>query len=69
MKCCKKATESLKETGLEIIVSSVVSGYFTNDLRISSIMNTIWDLTKYVVQNDKETQKNIGTFISCHLGM
>lgn len=68
MNRCNKAKKSLEKTGLEIMATSVLWGWVTNDLRTTSILSTAWDLTKNQVKNDKETQKNIGTFISCHFG-
>ena len=69
MKSCKKAKESLKETGLEILATAMTYGWMTNDLSIRSIANTSWNLAKYRVKNDKEVQRNIGTYISCFLNL
>lgn len=69
MKPCKQAKESLKETGFTILTTSAIWQWVENDLSIRSIANTAWDLTKYTVKNDKKVQKNIGTFISCSLGL
>ncbi|TLX83609.1 MAG: hypothetical protein E6L00_00510 [Thaumarchaeota archaeon] len=68
-RCCKKAERELKEAGLGIVATSVIWGWVTNDLHANSVVNTIFDLTKSTIMNDKQTQKNIGTFVACHLGL
>ena len=66
-RCCKKAERELKETGFEILTTSVIYGWIINDLRTTSILNTALDLTKNTIKTDEKTQKNIGTFLFCNL--
>ena len=67
MKECKRAEQSLKDTAKGVVLVSLLWGLVTNDLRISSISNTALQTSKYLLKNDKEVQRNAGTFIGCKL--
>ena len=65
MQCCKKAKQSVKDTAKAVGLLSFLYGWTTNDLRAASLLNTFLQISNYLIKNDKEVQKNIGTIIAC----
>ena len=68
IKPCKKAEQSIKEKIVAVGITSLIYGWVTNDLRSSSLLNTFWQISKYLLKNDKETQREFGIVIACKLG-
>ena len=69
MKECKRAEQSIKDTIKAVSLVSFLYGWVTHDLRPVSILGTSLQISKYLLKNDKETQRNVGSFIACKLGV
>ena len=69
MKECKKVEQSIKDTIKVVGLVSFLHGWVTNDLRPSSLLNTFLQISNYLLKNDKQTQRNVGNFIACKLGL
>ena len=69
IKPCKKAEQSIKEKIVAVGITSLIYGWVTNDLRSSSLLNTFWRISKYLLKNDSETQREVGIIIAYKLGL
>ncbi len=67
MLCGKKAEQNLIKKAKKTIVLATFDRWICNDFRLSSIVSEALGIGKYVLQNDKQTQKEVGIVIGCKL--
>lgn len=69
MNCCKIAEQETKDTIKIVALTTLVSGWLTNDFRLNSLLNNFWQISKYVLKNNENVRINLVTTILCKLGL
>lgn len=67
MSCGKRAEQELLNKALGLIAISTVDRALYNDLSFESVKNEAMEIAKYMLKNDKKTQKQIATVAKCKL--
>lgn len=67
MTCGKQAKERTKARALIVAGLTILEGYQNNDLRLNSLVNRCWKISKYVLKNNEPARKDLATVIGCKL--
>ena len=67
MTCGKQAKERTKARALIVAGLTILEGYQNNDLRLNSLVNRCWEISKYVLKNNEPARKDLATVIGCKL--
>ena len=67
MTYAKKAEQNLWNKALGIITASTIKGALYNDLSFESVKQDSIEIAKYLLKNDKDTQKEVGKVVRCKL--
>ncbi len=67
MTCGKQAKERTKARALIVAGLTIFEGWQKKDLRLDSLVNRCWEISKYVLKNNETASKDLATVIGCKL--
>ncbi len=67
MTCGKQAKERTKARALIVAGLTIFEGWQKKDLRLDSLVNRCWEISKYVLKNNEPARNDLATVIGCKL--